>query len=112
MGDITAIQLIKSKCKEIDITFEDVEKKLGLAPGYISKIEEAIWGSREAELIKIANALWIDPDALIISSGSIPTRITDFIGTNPACIGLLKSYIARLESRNAPAPIKSKKKVK
>ena len=71
-----------------------------------------MWGDRQGDLIKIADALWLDSDALIISSGEIPRRVRNLLESHPQCIGLLKAHIKQYESRLAPMDNKSKKGAK
>lgn len=115
MNDTTAGQLIKSKLKKIGISEQDLEKKLKLKSGYISQIEsgEMHWDWLcEDRLIEIADALWLDSDNLLISSGIIPKRVKEVINNNTRCMEILKSYIEQIESRNAPIKNKSKAGVK
>ena len=94
-------EIVREKMKKMDLSVRAVAKKSGIDSSYLSKIlnNKRNTPNDEETIGKIAGALNIDPDYLIISCGKIPSKWQNFF--LKAGIKKIKEAIERISSQKS-----------
>ena len=59
------IQVLKTAMKVLGFTYQDVEKKLGVAPGYLSRLFRGVMELRFDHVVEISEAIGVKPEELL-----------------------------------------------
>lgn len=84
MAGETIGQRIKRERLLKDMTQRDLADAVGVGVPYISKIEADRETPADDKIIKIAEALRVDPDELLLTARKMPADLMDRLAANPA----------------------------
>lgn len=77
-------QRIKTQRLALSMTQRDVAEVAGITVPYMSKIEADKEKPTDDKIVKLATALSLDPDELILAAGRMPADVMGRLAADPA----------------------------
>jgi transcriptional regulator with XRE-family HTH domain len=84
MPSETLGQRIKKRRLGLGMTQRQLAEAVGITVPYMSKIEAGRETPTEEKIRKVATALRLDPDELILAAGRVPGDVMDLLAADPA----------------------------
>jgi transcriptional regulator with XRE-family HTH domain len=83
-----------------DFSLRKVAGRIGIQPSYLSKVERGeVAPPSEATIMRLAEALDLDPDALLAMAGKVSTDLKNVIQQRPQLFGELIRELKDLPDR-------------
>jgi transcriptional regulator with XRE-family HTH domain len=85
-------QALRDLRRSKGISQRKLAEKVGVDFSYISKVENDRLSPPAADtIVKICEALEVQPDTLLVLTGKIPSEITDTISSSPAAMQFIRN---------------------
>lgn len=76
--------MLRHRREAAQIGLRELSRRVGMSPAYLSKVEtNQFRPPAEDKLVAIANALQLDPDAVIAQAGRVPADVIETIKQHP-----------------------------
>jgi transcriptional regulator with XRE-family HTH domain len=89
--DATFGQLLRDVRRSKGVNQRELAAKVGVDFSYISKLENDRLPPPAADtLVKICEALGVEPDELLSASGKVPSDVTNMLAENPSALQFVR----------------------